>query len=86
MPIYEYECLECEKRFEELCNISERHDVRCNKCGEKVRLLVSTSISRDWFRPHWNEHLDTTRSIYVGSKKEYKRLCKDKGVMAKCLL
>jgi putative FmdB family regulatory protein len=44
MPIYEYECKKCTKRFELLRSINDHDsDIRCPKCGEKSpqRLLSS---------------------------------------------
>jgi putative FmdB family regulatory protein len=43
MPVYEYECGACGKRFERLVSLSEaRRSMGCPKCGSKpVRKLVS---------------------------------------------
>jgi putative FmdB family regulatory protein len=39
MPIYEYECLSCGYRFDELQGFSDPAVESCPKCGEKVRKL-----------------------------------------------
>lgn len=36
MPLYEYKCTECGRRFEALRSIDRRDDVACDKCGAKV--------------------------------------------------
>ena len=45
------------------------------------------SLARDWFRPHWNEHVQESGDpVYVESKSHYKNLCKENGVRARCLM
>jgi putative FmdB family regulatory protein len=42
MPIYEFECEECGKVFEELVLGSNASNVKCKYCGsQKVRKLIS---------------------------------------------
>jgi putative FmdB family regulatory protein len=42
MPIYEYECQECDACFERLIFAGEDGPVECPKCGtRKVRKLIS---------------------------------------------
>ena len=41
MPIYEYECLECGKKFETMQKITEEPLTSCPSCSGKVRKLVS---------------------------------------------
>jgi len=41
LPIYEYECLECEKKFETMQKITEEPLTSCPSCSGKVRKLVS---------------------------------------------
>ena len=36
MPIYEFKCSSCSKKFEELVPMDKRDDVRCPDCGSKV--------------------------------------------------
>lgn len=85
MPIYEYKCKTCDKEFEKLARIDDRHKTKCD-CGGDSQLLISSSISRDWFRPHMNENIDTNGPIYVESKGHYKKLCKERGLEARCLM
>ena len=87
MPIYEYKCEFCSSVVEEIRNIDKRNNKTiCLKCGYNMqRKTIPSSVSRDWFRPHLNENLGQ-EPIYVTSKKHYKKLCEDRGVMARCLL
>lgn len=41
MPIYEYECLQCEKRTELLQRMDEAPLATCPQCGGEVRKLIS---------------------------------------------
>lgn len=46
MPVYEYECRDCGKNFEELQSINDKPLKKCRFCGGKVRRLISqTSFS-----------------------------------------
>jgi putative FmdB family regulatory protein len=43
MPIYEYLCGDCGRRFEALVRIGKEGDVRCEAClGPNVRKLLSS--------------------------------------------
>jgi len=42
MPTYEYECTECEHRFEKFQPMSARPVKRCPECGGAVRRLLGT--------------------------------------------
>src|SRR2546430_571272 len=41
MPIYEYECAKCGKRFEYQQSMSEPPKKKCEKCGGKLERLIS---------------------------------------------
>jgi len=46
MPLYEYECQECGKQFEELQGFKDKPLIMCRFCGGAVRRLISqTSFS-----------------------------------------
>ncbi len=42
MPIYEYQCNACEKRFEELQRMSDDPLTTCSECGGELRKLLSS--------------------------------------------
>ena len=41
MPTYEYECLDCGKRFEVFQKVSEEKKDVCPYCGGRLRRLIS---------------------------------------------
>lgn len=41
MPIYEYECLNCENKFESIQKITDKPLETCPSCSGKVKKLVS---------------------------------------------
>ena len=43
MPIYEYECDQCEKTFEARQSINDTPLSTCPDCGQPVRKLISAS-------------------------------------------
>lgn len=86
MPIYEYQCSECNERYEEFKKIDDRHFSHCPKCKSRGVLKIASSIGKDWFRAHWNEDISTDGPIYIESKRQYKEECKKNGCMARCLL
>ncbi|MCP4136943.1 MAG: hypothetical protein GY754_38605 [bacterium] len=43
MPTYEYECLECEHRFDVFQSIKDDPVSTCEKCGKEVRKVYGTT-------------------------------------------
>ena len=41
MPTYDYRCLKCKKKFEQLQRITEPALKKCPKCGGKAERLIS---------------------------------------------
>ena len=42
MPIHEYKCEKCHKRFEKLQKISDKPCTKCPSCGGPLRKLISS--------------------------------------------
>src|SRR5215471_6745276 len=42
MPLYEYQCLECDHQFEVIRKFSDPPVEKCKKCGGPVRKLMSS--------------------------------------------
>jgi putative FmdB family regulatory protein len=42
MPIYEYDCRQCDERMEMIQSISDPPYTHCPKCGGEIRKLVSS--------------------------------------------
>src|SRR5882724_2119044 len=43
MPIYEFECRKCKAKLEVFQKMSDKHPVKCKKCGGRLEKLVSAS-------------------------------------------
>ncbi|HYS56036.1 MAG TPA: FmdB family zinc ribbon protein [Thermoanaerobaculia bacterium] len=42
MPLYEYQCAQCQERVEILQKMSDSSYTHCPKCGAKMRKLISS--------------------------------------------
>jgi len=42
MPIYEYICQSCQKRFEKIQKVSDPQCKKCPSCGSRLKKLVSS--------------------------------------------
>ena len=42
MPLYDYLCEKCGKKFEEFRSIAERHKAPCPVCGKPAEKQIST--------------------------------------------
>lgn len=82
MPIYQYSCNSCGKRFEELRKIEDRYQAKC-ECGSSATLQIAKA-NPILFKPQFFEHLDIN-PMWVESKRQLKEECKKRGVWAKCL-
>ncbi|MEN6521733.1 MAG: zinc ribbon domain-containing protein [Armatimonadota bacterium] len=45
MPIYEFRCNECDKKFEKLCKVGQ-NDAACPDCGGESSKLFSAFFAR----------------------------------------
>jgi putative FmdB family regulatory protein len=43
MPIYEYKCEKCRKRFEKIQKVADPRCKKCPDCGGPLRKLISSS-------------------------------------------
>lgn len=59
MPLYCYQCPECEAEFERQLSIAERHSAVC-ECGEPAKLILKPSKGRgiSLFRPYMEMNAD----------------------------
>ncbi len=47
MPLFEYECKKCGKKFEKLIFSSDKNPIKCPKCGsEETKKLLSLFSSK----------------------------------------
>jgi putative FmdB family regulatory protein len=83
-PLYDYKCTGCGDEFELFHKMDELPSTVCKNCGERAEKIISPP-SRDWFRSFVSEDFNG-KPILVESKEHYKKLCKEHGVVARCLL
>jgi putative FmdB family regulatory protein len=50
MPIYEYYCDNCQKKFEVIKGTEERESNPCPSCGRECKLMPS-KFTHYWFNP-----------------------------------
>lgn len=49
MPVYEYECRDCRKRFDVKLSVDERKEVHCPECGARARRVMGFIIkTKSW--------------------------------------
>ena len=57
MPIYEYECLECRKKFEVMQRFNDKPLETCSQCGGRLQKLISQSSfilkGNGWYVPDY---------------------------------
>ena len=68
MPIYEYNCKNCDHHFEEIQKISDPVLVKCNKCGkDSLQKLVSAAGFRlsggGWYETDFKGNKETKRNL-----------------------
>jgi putative FmdB family regulatory protein len=78
MPIYEYECDDCDHITEVIQQkVGPDREYRCAICGNKARLAVSVpSMQPD---DMWNGHYSVSLGRHFNSRSEYNSYCKEKG-------
>ncbi|NLI71036.1 MAG: zinc ribbon domain-containing protein [Firmicutes bacterium] len=42
MPLYEFFCAKCNRRFEKLCSSSRKEGIECPQCGSEAKRVFST--------------------------------------------
>lgn len=55
MPIYEYRCVQCDERFEELVQASAEPPP-CGKCGSPEVVRIYSSFVTEWKPSNVNWH------------------------------
>lgn len=83
MPIYEYQCQNCEKNFDVFKKISDSSEEKCPECGKKMKKLVSAAgfqlKGTGWYKTDYaskkTESKDTSKKTETkdAPKKEEKK-------------
>ncbi|MFY9114170.1 MAG: zinc ribbon domain-containing protein [Dethiobacteria bacterium] len=42
MPLYEFFCSKCNRRFEQLCSSGHKEGIECPQCGSEAKRVFST--------------------------------------------
>lgn len=68
MPIYEYNCKDCEHKFEEIQKISDAALVKCPKCGkDSLQKIISAAGFRlaggGWYETDFKSSGETKRNL-----------------------
>lgn len=69
VPNYQYKCSICSHIQEHIHNIDDRHNEKCDICGNEVEIMIGDSVAVHIFHAYWHEHLDR-HPIYIESKKQ----------------
>ena len=81
MPIYEYQCLDCGKKFETMQKITEEPLSSCPYCSGNVRKLVSNCSFQlkgsGWYVTDYARKSETEKEKQKGDKVEKKEEKKD---------
>ena len=56
MPIYEYRCVSCDDRFEELMPASAKSAPPCPGCGATGAKRLFSMFATEWFPPNVSWH------------------------------
>lgn len=80
MPIYDYNCPKCHKKFEQVSDVDKRYEVKCPKCSTLATKLFTLKVTiADPFRPYWSENMSRTPT-YIDSRSTRQRLMKEKKI------
>lgn len=83
MPIYQYQCPECNREWENLLSVADRGTERCRDCHALATQVFAAPAVHTW-TPGYFYHLDT-KPIYIESKEQLRDECKKRGKIAHCL-
>lgn len=73
MILYCYECGRCEKVFEEMKEVEERHTAVCPECGEPAQKKISVSSEDVIFQPRWFHNLAPV-PVYIENRDQFTKV------------
>lgn len=83
--LYDYECPECGKKWDEHRAVVDRHTARCEECGVLAIKLISVKMRVITFDPMWYNDI-CEDPIYVTSKNQLRDECKRHDVLSARLM
>ncbi len=84
MPLSDVRCEECNFEEERFCKIAEMDELRCSKCGGRVKFLITKAPAEDWLKPHWNPNFEG-EPIWIKSRRHYKQMLDKHGMVSRAL-
>ena len=85
MPLYTYQCLNCDRTFEAFSTIDDRKFSECAGCESIAELTIGRPAAVHDFALGWFEHL-AHEPIYIKSRKQLKEECNRRGCYAPGIL
>mgnify|MGYP001570472619 CR=1 FL=1 len=84
MPLYEYECENCLRRWEASHPVERRMRERCDQCGPsgKPRIVISASVQVSGFNSYWECNLGT-EPVHIRSARHLDAECEARGFRVK---
>ena len=79
MPLYDYKCAACGKKWEAFHVIEERGREPPCKCGGEAKQLLSMPMINFDFKPFMHEHLGDT-PVLIKSRKHLKEVAHSRGL------
>jgi putative FmdB family regulatory protein len=74
MPLYEYACSKCNESFELMKSFSDTAPVKCPKCGEEAKKLISTTSFQlkgtGWYKTDYQNKSNHGSACGCCAKKE----------------
>lgn len=81
MPLYLYHCIQCDHEFEAFNRVEERNKQACLKCGDDVRILITTGsvITETNFpgRGFWK--YEFSEPVFIKDQQHFEHLLKQDG-------
>lgn len=81
--IYEFDCVQCNRIFEEFRKAGDFEPAKCSKCGNKAKKIISRPGPPDYgFKPYVSEQLNPEPhgSVYIDSRATKDKLMKKYGL------
>ena len=67
--MYQVKCRKCNKIFDEIAKVDDRHDIKC-ECGGDTSIMICPVVSHI-FEPFFHPNLDS-KPVWIKSKKHLK--------------
>lgn len=74
MPLYDYQCVECNHQFEAYSSIDNRHYVECIECGRECVIIIKKAPGVSLFKAGFYEHV-SLKGAYCETPEALRRAC-----------